>query len=240
MTAFAIKHERFEGPLDLLLDLIERRQLHIGDVALAKVADDFIVYTKNFSDFPLAEGAQFALVCATLLLLKSKSLLPGLELTEEEQGGIEDLQERLRLLERFRALARLLAKRGGSAAMHAPKGRTVSPLFLPPAGFSISALLTHMKAVIAALPTGEKLASVVVKKAISLEEVIENLRARVARALKMSFRDFAGGAKAERVTVIVSFLALLELMKQGIVAAVQNERHGEILMETEELGTPRY
>lgn len=237
---FEIRHGEFKGPLDLLLDLIERRQLHIGDVALTKVADDFLAYTKNFSDFPLSEGAQFALVCSTLLLLKSKSLLPGLPLTEEEKGGIEDLEERLRLLERFRALARLLAKRTGVATLYAPRERALTPLFLPPAGLSLATLLQHMNAVFAALPNGEKLASIVVKKTLSLEEMIENLRARVARALKISFRDFAGGAKAERVTVIVSFLALLELMKQGIVAAVQGERHGEILMETEELTTPRY
>ena len=78
MNAFTVRQEKFEGPFDLLLTLIERRQLHIGEIALARVTDDFIGYVKGLADFPVAETAQFAYVASTLLLIKSKALLPQL------------------------------------------------------------------------------------------------------------------------------------------------------------------
>jgi len=78
---FEIKTERFEGPFDLLLDLIERRKISINEVALAKVTDNFISYIESHEDFPMKESAQFIFVAATLLLIKSKSLLPNLELS---------------------------------------------------------------------------------------------------------------------------------------------------------------
>ncbi len=237
---FEITHEQFQGPLDLLLDLIERQEMHVSEIALAKVAEDFIGYARSFADFPIAESAQFALICATLLLIKSKSLLPGLELSPEEQGSMEDLERRLKLLERFRALARGLGKLVGTAPLHLPRERAVEPTFAPPAGFSATLLCEAMRSVLASLPKVEKLTRTTIAKVISLEEMIGNLKDRVTTALRMSFKDFSHGHKAEKVHIIVSFLALLELVKQGFVSATQGEKHGDIVMETENLGVPRY
>src|SRR3989338_5233316 len=146
---FAVKQERFEGSLDLLLTLIERRQLHIGDIALSKVTDDFLNYAKRFTDFPIAESAQFAYVASTLLLIKSKALLPQLSLSPEEEEGIEDLQNRLKLLQRFRELSRHVKSRFGEAPMHLPLEREVVPVFAPPAGMSSFLLLQAVRAVLA-------------------------------------------------------------------------------------------
>ena len=100
--AFTIKTQSFEGPLDLLLELIEKRKLFIGDIALAKVTDDFISHIKQFENMPMGESAHFILVASTLLLIKSKALLPGLSLTEEEQGDIHDLETRLKIYKRIK------------------------------------------------------------------------------------------------------------------------------------------
>ena len=81
---FQIKTEAFEGPLDLLLALIEKRKLFISDISLAEVADDFIEYIKTFDEFPVDMTANFILIASTLLLIKSKSLLPSMTLTSEE------------------------------------------------------------------------------------------------------------------------------------------------------------
>ena len=80
---FEVKHGEFKGPLEVLLDLIEQKKLHINDVALSRVTDDFLEYTRGHGGFPIAEGAQFAFVASALLLIKSKSLLPNLSLTRE-------------------------------------------------------------------------------------------------------------------------------------------------------------
>src|SRR5437773_2621351 len=96
-TAFAVKTEQFEGPLDLLLDLIGRRRLFINDISLSKVTDDYLEYLKGLNQFSIPDSANFILIASTLVLIKSKSLLPTLNLTEEEEMSIADLEERLRI-----------------------------------------------------------------------------------------------------------------------------------------------
>src|SRR3989344_4683582 len=103
--SFTIKQQHFEGPLDVLLDLIEKRKFFINDISLAKVADDYLAYIKALEKFPLADSANFVLVASTLVLIKSKSLLPNLELTTEEQGDIADLERRLVLYRRMKELS---------------------------------------------------------------------------------------------------------------------------------------
>ena len=90
--SFTVKQQQFEGPLELLLDLIEKRKLFVSDIALAQVTDDYIAHIKSSTEFPIADSAQFILVASTLLLIKSKSLLPSLDLTTEEQADIKDLE----------------------------------------------------------------------------------------------------------------------------------------------------
>ncbi|MEK7208530.1 MAG: ScpA family protein [Patescibacteria group bacterium] len=240
MSSFTIKQGKFEGPLDVLLALIERRQMHISDVALSRVTDDFLGYLKNSSDFPIPEAAQFAYVASTLLLIKSKALLPQLALSEEEEESMEDLQNRLKLLQRFRELSRHVRSRFAVAPMFLQLEREITPVFAPPKELSLKLLVDSIRAVLAALPKPEALAKVAVKKILSLEEMIEDLKGRISTALRMSFREFAGMHRGERVTVIVGFLAMLELVKNGLITVRQEETHGEILMETGSVDVPRY
>lgn len=229
----------FKGPLEVLLDLIEQRKLHISDVSLSRVTDDFLSYARSHEGFPVAESAQFALVASALLLIKSKSLLPNLSLTREEQGSIHDLERRLKLLQRFRELSQHVKTRFGKTRLYFPLERKVSPIFAPPKKFSISVLVEAIHDVLASLPRPEVLTRKVVQKVISLEDMIESLRDRISGALRMSFKEFTGDQKA-RVNVIVGFLAMLELVKEGIIGATQEREHGDIMMETGELKTPKY
>ena len=103
-SAYKVQLPIFEGPLDLLLDLIEQRKLLINDVSLAKVTDDYLAHIKEEGGFSLPGAAQFILVASTLLLIKSRSLLPSLALTEEEEGSIEDLERRLMLYKKMKDL----------------------------------------------------------------------------------------------------------------------------------------
>ena len=240
MTAFLVRHEKFEGPLDLLLTLIERRQLHIHDVALAQVTDDFLAYAKGFANFPIAESAQFALIAATLLLIKSKSLLPSLSLTDEEEQDIGDLERRLALLKRFRGLSRHLQSRFLASPLFLPRERVRAPIFSPPRSLSLSLLHTALDCLIAALPKGEAFSSAVIKKIVSLEEIIENLTWRIKETLRLNFKEFTNEHREEKGMVIMSFLAMLELVRQGIIAVTQERAFGEIMMETEQVEIPRY
>ena len=88
---FKIKTEIFEGPLDLLLSLIEKRKLLINEVSLSKVTDDFISYLQNREAYSIKDASEFLVIASTLLLIKSRSLIPSLNLSEEEKEDMMDL-----------------------------------------------------------------------------------------------------------------------------------------------------
>lgn len=238
-TSFLVKQEQFEGPLDVLLSLIEKRKLLINEISLAKIADDYIEHIKKLEQFPIADSAHFILIASTLLLIKSKSLLPGLQLSEEEAGSIEDLETRLKIYKRMKELSVEVKSRFGKDIMFAPTPRPRAPFFSPHESITLPNLLASMIALLKHLPKAEKLARTVVAKVISLEEMIENLAQRVTLSLQMSFKEFNRGAN-NKVHVIVSFLAMLELVKQGIIHVTQENHKDDIMMETKTVSTPSY
>lgn len=237
---FTVKQTHFEGPLELLLDLIEKRKLFVSDVSLAQVADDYIEYVRNLSDFPVADSAHFVLVASTLLLIKSKSLLPTLTLTTEEQASVADLERRLKLYEKFRELSLKIKPLFGQNVMFSRSERVLPPTFSPDADMTVPNLFAAIGRVLTHLPKKEFLPKVIVSKVVSLEEMIGSLTERITSSLKMGFKEFSGAGRAERVHVIVSFLAMLELVKQGVINVNQEKHFDDIQMETENLGVPRY
>lgn len=82
LPEFKIKTEVFEGPLDLLLSLVEKRKLFISDISLASVTDEYINHINKLPEYSMDDRTQFILIASTLLLIKAKSLLPNLPLTE--------------------------------------------------------------------------------------------------------------------------------------------------------------
>lgn len=244
---YNLKTEQFEGPLDLLLTLIEKRKLFIGDFALAKVADEYIAEIRRFEAFPMNDVANFLLVASTLVLIKSKSLLPELKLGENEEGDIDDLKRRLALYELFRGLAQHIRTNFGKHIIFERSGRPeIVPVFAPNRHCSVAQMAQAMRNILAALPKKVELPKATVKKILSIEELMSRLAARVAEALKMTFGQFSnyqeGGAfpREERVEIIVSFLAMLELVKQGVVAVTQQKDFGDITIETQKVETPQY
>ncbi len=240
MSDFKIKTEVFEGPLDLLLNLIEKRKLLINDLSLAQITDDFISFLKNHHEYSIKQNSQFILIASTLLLIKSKSLLPTLELTEEEENSIEDLELRLKIYKRIKdsenGIKEIFGKKmsffGGGIA---PEFK----FFLPDKNTNKDGLLGAMRGILKNLPKKEVLQKVVVQKVISLDEMITKLTDRVKKNLQMSFREFSGYGKTERVNVIISFLAMLELVKNGEIDAVQKDNE-DIEIQTKNFDTPSY
>lgn len=239
---YTVKTQVFEGPLELLLNLIEKRKLFISDISLAAVADDYIEHVNKQEDFPMASTADFILVASTLVLIKSKSLLPTLDLSSEEQESIDDLEKRLKLHQRMKELALHISKSFGKNVMYAKTmSKDVEPVFSPDKDLSLSKVKEGILSVLHNLPKKAiAMPKKVVEKVISLEEMMENLAERVSKSLKMSFRDFSGIGKEEKVNVIVSFLAMLELVKQGAISVTQDDRFSDITIESDSLGIPKY
>jgi len=241
---FKVKTPVFEGPLEVLLGMVEKRKLFINDIALSEVANDYISYVQSIQNekgYPMAEVAQFILVASTLLLIKSKSLLPTLTLTEEEQHSVSDLELRLKIYQRLRTASETVAERFGKNILFVSLDRKNEvKVFAPDADTNVSTLFESIKNILKNLPKKEFIPQAVVQKVMSLEEMIGRLTTRISSNLKMSFSKFTGEHKGHKVHIIVSFLAMLELVKNGIIQVKQDKDFGEIEMETGEVGVPRY
>lgn len=239
--SFSIKTEVFEGPLELLLDLIEKRKLLINDISLAAVTDEFMAYVATLEHGRLRNTAQFVLVAATLLLIKSKSLLPVLSLTEEEEASIDDLEHRLRLYQLYVRASAGVRSTFGRRMLHARPYRALeTPLFKPDSYVVLNRLHEAIRTVLTELPKAHiPRVNVAARTVISLEDMMKRLEKRITDQLKISFKHFAGDT-AERGSVIVSFLAVLELVKQGIVMVRQERRFADFDIERESVDTPRY
>jgi segregation and condensation protein A len=237
------KTNTFEGPLDLLLELIEKRKLLINDISLAAVTDEFLERIKAMEEMPVGDTADFVSLAATLLLIKSRSLLPLLEISDEEEKDIKQLQYRLAVYQIIKNAARGLEKAAReSSRLYEGEAPTFEPLFVPDATVTQVSVRSAVTTIIESFPQFAALPTVAVRKIISLEEMIGKLSNRVSAAFSLSFKEFSGHGKgsAVKTDVIVSFLALLELVKQGIIRATQNENHGDITLESDSVSTPSY
>jgi len=239
-TAFAIKTETFEGPMELLIELVEKRKLLINDISLAEVTDEYMKTVSDMQELSLPNTAQFVALAATLLLIKSKSLLPVLDLTEEEEASIEDLEERLKKYQVYRDIANTLAQRFGNTNMYEPEYTPPrDPLFVPDQLCSTSELAEAMRRVLTNLPKSEPKPAARVRPTISLEDMMDKLKNRIESQMKTKFSDIQR-SESEHKNVIVGFLAILELFKQGNVIISQSGRFDDIHLELEQRGTPQY
>lgn len=237
---FSIKTSVFEGPLELLLDLVERRKLLINDISLAQVTDEFMRQVSLMQEMSLPNTASFINLAATLLLVKSKSLLPILELTEDEETSIEDLEERLRKYQIIRDAAIPIQTNFGKKIMYAPQYNPPKvAIFVPDIYCTTSALQNSIYEVLANLPKKEVPRQAQIKVTISLEEMMLKLENRIRQNLHTKFSELHTG-EVEKKVIIVSFLAVLELFKQGNLLITQAERFSDINIELEQSQTPQY
>ncbi len=242
MEHFQIRTEGFEGPLDLLLTLIEKRKLLINDIALAEVTDDYLKHLEDKGELPIAETAQFVLIGSTLLLIKSKSLLPVMSLTSEEQDSIEDLELRLKLYDRYKTVSRELVTMYNTNRLYGKTHKKKLHVeFSPDESMTITSLGTAMQDVLGNLPKfAEKLPKAVVEKVISLEDMMDTLSQRINEGMQVSFRQFSANVPGGKMNMIVSFLAMLELVRQGVVRVEQHEQFSDIQMHADSVQLPRY
>jgi len=237
--AYKVRAGTFEGPLELLLSLIEQRKLFVNEISLAEVTNDYIAYIKSLSNISeskhIADVSYFILISATLILIKSKSLLPNLLLTEDENEKITDLEKRLKIYQIIKNASIDIKDNFGANIIFTPCERIWSePLFSPDPLITTANITQSIFEVISRAPKEvEKLPEIEVKKMINIDEVINSLTDRIQSAMNISFREFSKshGAKTNeeaRVHIIVSFLAMLELVREGIIDVIQNSSFGDI------------
>ncbi len=237
---FEIKTDAFEGPLELLLDLVEKRKLLINDISLAEVTDEYMQHVSVMQELSLPNTAQFINLAATLLLIKSKSLLPVLQLTNEEEEDIGDLEIRLRRYQMYRAIAKEIEERFGKKVLHQRQFLPdKKPLFVTDRYTTLDNLSEIIKTVVTKLPKREIKPKVQVRKVISLEEMIDRLHTRIENQMKLTLSELVEDCN-ERVHIIVGFLAVLESVKQGNILVAQMNRFADIEIEQEKPKIPKY
>jgi segregation and condensation protein A len=235
MPQYRIQLPVFEGPLDLLLHLVEREELDITTIALAQVTDQYMAYLAEMEQRQAKDLADFLVVAAKLLLIKSLALLPRPPVLapEAEDVGTE-LVRQLQAYKRFKEIAALLHEREArglhSYVRVAPPPRIEPQLDL--GDVTLHKLLAIVQEALDALPAppvGEVVAPITVTIAGQMARIESQLAAR----REVSFREFLSEA-ITRVEIIVTLLAVLELIKQNRARVRQEELFGEIIIERQE------
>jgi segregation and condensation protein A len=234
--AFTVKQKDFEGPMEVLLDLIERRKLFVNDISLATVTDDFIGYIQTKGMLP-DQVAHFLSIAATLILIKARSLLPNLELTTDEQESITELERRMALYQLISRAAGDLVKQFGKKISFEGAVRPHAPVFAPDPALSVDTLWTLVGELERQVPPpAPKKPEARVYTTISITEVLSTLRDRMEKAISCSFKDIAvsspdGDSRSQKVYTIVSFLGMLEMVRNGLIDANQESLFEDIRLE---------
>jgi len=228
---YQITLEKFSGPLEILLNLVEEQKLSVNEISLSKVAEQYIAYLKSLEEMPKEELAGFLVIATTLMLIKSRSLLPSLQLTDEEETDVKELERRLKTYKFFKELSNhikeLNMENKHLFGREAYAG--MSAVFFPPEGLTPAILKKILGEVLETIPKKEVLPEEFILKVVSLEDKMAELKERLLRFMQFTFDN--GGDQAE---VIVSFLAMLELIKQGFAIFEQKKLFGSIELKKNE------
>ncbi len=224
--------EGFDGPLDLLLELVEEKRLDIITVRLGDLADAYLARVRAMAELPADEVSAFLALASRLVLLKARSLLPSLEPLRDEEGESEE-ELRLRLLEyaivRERAGQLGARLRAGERAFHR-EGETIE---LPPRGGEIDALASAWSRVLA-LATRPKEEDIIAPgERYSVEQRTAEIEALVAAQERVSFATLLGDAPTIGFAV-VTFIALLDLYRRGVIDLAQDELFADIVITRRE------
>lgn len=220
----------YEGPLDLLLELIERAELDITKVALAQVTDQYLVYLKRAARYGLEDLTAFLVIATRLLQIKSEALLPRppeREPDEEDPG--DALARQLIAYKKYKQIAVLLSERESGGMRTYPRSAPAPSMepHLDLEDLSAIALVQALAELLDSRRPDAHLDEVVVAPKVKIRDriaqIIKALRARG----KTTFRSVLSGSQT-RLEIVVSFLAMLELIKLRRVSAMQSEIFGEI------------
>lgn len=227
--------EKFSGPLGLLLSLIESEDLDITEINLAKIADEYVNYIRGAKDINPEEMADFLVVAAKLLFIKSKALLPYLY-SAEEDAEIDDLEKQLRMYKEFvSASVKIKELAESKHFLFLPpiiKNRRAQfnlPVFNAPMKVTVDVLAEVFKRIILGLEKQkeEKLPEEKLEPKISIDDKIFLIKKMLFDKLKVNFSKLLASASS-KTEVIVSFLAVLELAKQKELVFEQDELFSDI------------
>jgi segregation and condensation protein A len=226
----------YDGPLDLLLSLIERAELDITTVSLASVTDQYLAHLRSAENQQPDEISSFLVIATKLVQIKSEALLPR---PPEREAGEEDpgvaLVEQLKLYKRYKEIAGWMAERQDANLRTflrvAPPPKVEPKLDL--SNLTLEKLITAAESAFAKGKDKKPLATVISAPKVTIREKIDFITKTLKNIQRMSFSGLIAD-KATRVEIVVTFLALLELVKRYRVTARQDVLFGDIEFERSE------
>jgi segregation and condensation protein A len=234
---FTLRLPNYEGPLDVLLRLIEDRQLEITAVSIASVADQFLGYMAMMPSRDPRTLSNFVSVAARLILLKSRALLPQLSNADSEgddaQDG-DDLVQQLRAYQLYKRTARWLASREKDnlraypvqpPPIERPRSRQ-----LPLDNVTVALLARAMQRVVDRWMPPPPVDRVMSRLPFTVNDCIARIESAVDQSTRITFTEVLNGVTM-RVEIIISLLAVLELLKRNVIVAWQETLFGEIVIE---------
>ncbi len=244
--ALSVKLTAFEGPLDLLLHLIDKNKIDIYDIPIAEITDQYLEYIKDMQTEDMDLASEFMLMAATLLDIKSRMLLPKEEEEELEEGDPrEELVRRLMEYKTYKYMSQILREQMDNAGVAVAKEPTFPKSveeYKPPvdldelfAGVTLDTLMGVFNDVIrrqqSKIDPIRSRFSRIEKEPVSVGEQMRKLEIRAIRERKLSFKDVLED-NTDKINVVVTFLAVLELMHYGKIKIMQDELFSEIMIES--------
>lgn len=226
----------FNGPLDLLLHLIERQELDITAISLVSVTEQYLEQVETLKENKIEQLIDFIVIAARLVLIKSRALLPQtpivIEGEEEEEDPAEALIRQLKMYKQFKVAAKWFGEREAAGLKTylrvAPPPKIEAKLDMT--GVTLEALLTAVKDAIARAEDREESVSIVQPRRITIEGQISKLRRWAKRDTGFEFKQLLS-AESSRVEISITLLAVLELIKRREIQAQQEELFGPIFIE---------
>jgi segregation and condensation protein A len=236
LSTYRVATPVYEGPLDLLLQLIERAELDITRLALAQVTDQYLAYMRDLQEHIAEEASAFLVIAAKLIQIKSEALLPRPPHREEgEEDPGEALARQLILYKKFKKAAEHLSQlddRGQHTYLRlSPAPRIEASLDL--AGLTLENLVEAARSVLSQNIAAAELKTVVSRSPITIRQKITQIITQLRQRGKATFHSFIRNART-RLEVVVTFLAMLELIKRHHIEVHQESLFGEIEMEPSE------
>jgi segregation and condensation protein A len=241
MSEYRVKFEVFEGPLDLLLHLVRKQEVDIYQVNLARIATDFVAYLEQMRDLDLDIAGEFLVMAATLVYIKSRELLPvdkQVRVEVDDEDGDDPRWELIRRLVEYKkfkeAAGELQVREGDWEKVYERK--PLRPNFIQPDPVqrrepaSIFDLVHAVSAILKRYRDQSDFSEIDADP-FTVSEKIETLREMLGKGRKFRFGDLFQSAQT-RTEVVVTFLALLELIRMRQIACVQTEVFGEIEIES--------
>ncbi len=233
-NGYNLKLDIFEGPLAKLLQFIEERKLEITKISLGEVTNDFLKYLESIEEEEKKHPrylTEFIWIASKLILIKSKELIPSLELSQDEESEIKELEDRLRIYKEFNDAKNHLKSLYSNNNISFSRKYLPPAFFFPPEGLKLEELRSSMEKFAKTLDFIKEPESAKINL-VNFEEKLKELANRIKLELESSFSKLSQDKSKEEIVIL--FLAILHLMKDNLIAIKQDNQFSDILITSNE------